>query len=79
MKIIKISASSSCGSYFMSYLQSVTVIAENNDDALKVYKKWAKENNSFEKRMKLYFIHLSDLGDVKIDKKVIDSYSDSDY
>lgn len=34
MKIYKVSCHSSCGSYFASYLQSVTVVADNKIEAI---------------------------------------------
>ncbi len=34
MNIYKILCCSSCGSYFSSYLQSVTIIAQNENEAL---------------------------------------------
>jgi heme/copper-type cytochrome/quinol oxidase subunit 2 len=43
MKVYKISCTSFCGSYFASYLQSVTVIAEDETDALLKLDKWFKE------------------------------------
>lgn len=43
MKVYKISCPSSCGSYFASYLQSVTVVAENETDALEKLAQWFKE------------------------------------
>jgi hypothetical protein len=45
MAIYKITCPSYCGSYFASYLQSVTVIAENEADALGRLAEWFKETD----------------------------------
>jgi len=49
MNIYKISCASDCGSYFNSYLQSVTVIAKDKEDAIKYVTKWMEKplNGSF--------------------------------
>ncbi len=48
MNIYKISCYSKCGSYFLTYLKSVTVISESKEGAIEVVKKWLhKENRLF--------------------------------
>jgi hypothetical protein len=43
MKAYKISCQSDCGSYFQAYLKSVTVVAENREEALAVLHTWLKK------------------------------------
>lgn len=48
MNIYKISFYSKCGSYFESYLKSVTVIATSKEHALEIVRDWSKKyGNSF--------------------------------
>jgi hypothetical protein len=51
MKIFELAAHSSCGTYFASYLKSVTVIADSKEAAMKKYEEWSvsNEGHSFEK------------------------------
>lgn len=77
MNIYKVSAHSKCGTYFVNYLQSVSVIAENEKQAIKSVKEWLiKEGFNFilpEKEWRIYTVkHDVTLG-------VFDYYSDSDY
>ncbi len=91
MDIYKVSCCSDCGSYFGSYLQSITVVADNKEDALNVAKKWMQETgNNFiypEQRIKkdLYKREYSKTWDVFLvaeniqNNTVIDTFEDSDY
>lgn len=48
MAIWKVECLSYCGTYFASYLQSVTVIANSKEEAITETKKWLKkEGRSF--------------------------------
>lgn len=47
MKVYQVSYYSSCGTYFQSYLKSVTLSAENEDDAREKAKAWCKKNYNF--------------------------------
>jgi hypothetical protein len=91
MNIFKVSCVSDCGSYFGSYLQSVTVVADTKEDALTVVKECMKKTgNKFiypETRIKkdLYkreYIKTWDVflvaGNIQ-NNTVIDTFEDSDY
>lgn len=76
MNIYKISCHSLCGSYFESYLQSVSVIAPTEKDAIANTKAWLKNNDeSFTREEKHW--HIENLG--KAFYGVFDHHSDSDY
>lgn len=45
MKIFKISARSSCGTYFVYYLQDITVMAESAEQAIESAEKWMKHTH----------------------------------
>jgi hypothetical protein len=76
MYVFKISCISDCGSYFAAYLQSVTVIANDKNNALAIVKKWLKDNGK-------EFIKNESKWDIeKISEEingVIDYCEDSDY
>lgn len=78
MKIYKIICTSRCGSYFTSYLQSVTVIADNEEDAIANVEKWLKgvgDNFIYPKSE----WHIVELNENIINNAVIDYSYDSDY
>lgn len=76
MNIYKVSCHSSCGSYFASYLQSVTVFAVDEKEAIKIAKEWLKKEGR-------KFLYEEDKWRVDLVTKkecgVIDYHSDSDY
>ena len=78
MKLFIISCYSNSGSHFGSYLQSVTIIAKNEKEAIKAYRKWSnKEGESF-----IYSKDKWDIEEKEIDfskSQVINSNTDSDY
>lgn len=78
MKAYKISCHSKCGSYFASYLQSVTVIANSQDEAISELRKWMRDNDrSFiNNDEKVWQVEL--LSTVSI-PGVLDWQEDSDY
>lgn len=76
MNIFKISCHSVCGTYFASYLQSVTVIASDESEAFEKVNAWLKEND----RAFLYpqdKWRISKLG--PFEHGVFDWFQDSDY
>lgn len=78
MNIYKISCYSKCGSYFESYLQSVTVLANDEIEAKKITKDWLNKNNErfiYPETDWETFIILKDLNG----PCVIDFYEDADY
>lgn len=78
MKIYKISCYSGSGSYFIPYLQSVTVIANNTDDAISYVKKWlSKKNESFIKSESEWII--DELTSTIEVGEIVDYEHDSDY
>lgn len=78
MNIYKISCYSACGTYFASYLQSVTVIAESQEGAIEFAKQWMNDKGEG-------FIDADpskwDVVQVASTSKsgVVDWYEDSDY
>jgi hypothetical protein len=47
MNVYNISCRSSCGTYFASYLQSVTIIAETKGQAVELAQEWMKERGEW--------------------------------
>ena len=77
MNIFKISCYGD-GSYFTSYLQSVTVIADTKEKAIELVKKWLKDNSEdFVREEKHWNIDL--VVENISNNCVIDYYMDSDY
>lgn len=76
MKTYKISCCSSCGSYFAAYLQSLTIQAENETEAIEKAEKW-------QKFYRWHFINPTkecSIEEIEVDRfGVIDSLIDSDY
>ena len=83
MHIYKISVFSECGTYFQAYLQQLTVIAKNKEEALSIYDKWSSDNYSFIRKPKISDIEelLFIYGDGLIvdGDGVVDFVIDSDY
>ncbi|HET8686850.1 MAG TPA: hypothetical protein VFM18_09315 [Methanosarcina sp.] len=77
IKIYQVNCFSKCRSYFISYLQSVTVIADDEQHAISLTKEWLKkEGRKFiypEEKWRVRFI-----GEHK-QQGVIDYHEDSDY
>lgn len=75
MKIYKISCYSDCGSYFGSYLQSLTIIADSPEQAKEFAKKWQHKNQSF-----IYPENKWEVREISsVENGVIDYNIDSDY
>ena len=75
MKIYKISCYSDCGTYFGSYLQSLTIIADSEDQAKELAKKWQRKNQSF-----IFPENQWDIQEISsVESGVIDYNIDSDY
>lgn len=75
MKIFVISARSSCGTYFVSYLQELLIAANSKEEALQEARKWQKKNQSFVRPEKDWQIR-----ELNAEKPgVIDFTVDSDY
>lgn len=75
MKIYKISCYSTCGSYFDSYLQSLTIIAGSPEQAEELAKNWQRNNQSF-----IYPENKWEIMEISnVDHGVIDYNIDSDY
>lgn len=76
MYVFQISCLSKCGTYFMPYLKSITVIAENEEQAKIEAKKWM-EKEGYE------FIYPEEKWDVEkiaeVKIGVIDYINDTDY
>jgi len=78
VNIFKVSCYSKCSSYFSSYLQSVTVIADTKEDAVKVVKKWLNaKDESFIYPESTWDVWIKET-DIK-NNMVIDFFKDSDY
>jgi hypothetical protein len=75
MNTYKISCFSKCGSYFASYLQSVTVNADSEEEALTLCKEWLDENQ----RKFIYPESEWRIRELDDAKGVIDYLEDSDY
>lgn len=76
MKIYKISCYSNCRSYFASYLQSVTVLAESKIEALNK----AKDYNNFTGENFIRPITIDNVEEMKENAfGIIDYLYDSDY
>jgi hypothetical protein len=77
MKLFKVSCTSECGSYFTSYLQSLTVVANSAEDAIRVAEEWLdKQERSFiysKDKWRVTFI-----ADI-VQDTVVDQHEDSDY
>ena len=75
-KLFCVSCHSTCRSYFASYLQSVTVVAKDKEQAVELVEKWLKKEGR-------KFIYKKDKWRVDIlsDKLegVVDYHQDSDY
>ena len=76
MFVYKISCRSKCGTYFMPYLQSVTVIAGSQEQAIDMTQQWliAAENKFLQPQSEWYVELLCEVG-----LGVIDWVEDSDY
>ena len=75
MKIYKIICYSDCGSYFGSYLQSLTIIAESPEQAKEFAKNWQRNNESF-----IYPENKWEIMEISsVENGVIDYNIDSDY
>lgn len=78
MNVYEISCYSKCNSYFKSYLQSITVVAANEEDAIRVVKKSRPYKN-------YKFIYPEKEWDIRMicmdiqNNTVIDYVYDSDY
>ena len=83
MYIYKISVFSECGTYIQAYLQQLTVIASNKEEALSIYDKWSSNNYSFIRKPKISDIdELSFIlgeGLIVDGDGVVDFVIDSDY
>lgn len=78
MNSYKISCYSRCGSYFGSYLQSVTVIADSKEAALIVTKDWLKkEGERFIYPEEKWRVEVLETGITN--GMVVDYHQDSDY
>jgi hypothetical protein len=78
MNIYNISCRSECGSYFSAYLQNVTVIAENEEDAIEHAKQWMNDSRTWfiDADPKKWCIEMMQEG---LQAGVIDWHEDSDY
>lgn len=74
LKLFKISAISSCGTYFSSYLQSVTVQALDKNQALQIAIQWAGENEGF-----IRDVTIDDVEELRVINGVVDYLIESDY
>ncbi len=75
MKIYKISCYSNCGSYFVPYLQSMTIIAESPEQAKEFAKNWQRKNQPF-----IYQENKWEVQEIsKMENGIIDYTIDSDY
>lgn len=74
IRLFKVSAPSPCGSFFAAYLQSITIIAESEEDALEKAVKWQASNEAFEKGHKVHIdeLPIDNLG-------IVDYCMESDY
>jgi len=79
MNVYKITFSSACGSYFGSYLQGLTIIADNQDNAIE-YAKNSAYGDAFQKSdIKFYTALLvENIENIK-NCRIIDDFYDSDY
>ena len=76
MKIYKLSCLSTCGSYFASYLQSVTVLADSKVEALNKILDYCEHCGDHFIRK----VTIDDIEELKEDRfGIIDEVSDSDY
>jgi len=76
MRFFEISCYSDCGSHFSTYLQSVTIMAENEESAILLLKKWFKKTgHSFIYSQEKW--NVCDIGEAK--QGVISFYENSDY
>jgi len=76
MKVYNVNCHSTCGSYFASYLQSVTVIVEDEDSAIESVEKWLKkEGRKFIYGKDKWRVHCV----CENTEGVIDYHEDSDY
>lgn len=86
MKIYKVSCLSDCGGYFQAYLQSVTLYANSESEALQTAKKWgASQGEKFIKADKNIDIELLSSYDTimqdnpSLEALIIDYVIDTDY
>ncbi len=79
MNAYKVSCYSHCGTYFASYLQSVTVLAHTERDAIEYVKIWLKENDRSFIRMDPTQWGVEVITHNTAVVGVIDYYEDSDY
>lgn len=77
MSIYRIYYHSSCGTYFASYLQSVTVVADSKAEAIELTQLWLKEQGRCFLEMDPKKWGIEFLGDAA--KGVVDYHVDSDY
>ncbi len=78
MKLFKVSCHSKCGSYFASYLQSVTVAADSKESAIAAVTDWmADEGRSFIEKDDSKW-HVTLLAAV-LENRVVDWHEDADY
>ena len=77
MKIYKISCYSRCGTYFGSYLKSLTILAEDEKSAIRVARNWMRKNQSFLYKKKSWNIEV--LCEDVLKEGVVDYDIDSDY
>jgi len=78
MNVYRVSCYSKCGSYFASYLQSVTVTAETEGEAIVVVQKWLRRKGESFIYPRTEWRVLCLVKDVSNDM-VIDCTRDSDY
>ena len=83
MYIYKISVFSECGTYFVAYLQQLTVLAKNKEEALSIYDRWSSNNYSFIREPKMSDIEelsfIRGEGLIVDGDGVVDFIMDSDY
>lgn len=74
MNTYKISGRSDCGTYFMPYLQSVTVIAKDEEHAFKIVNESSYKNQFVTKDLHCLLL----ASDIKLGD-IVDYHEDSDY
>ena len=77
LKMYQISCMSNCGTYFQAYLQSVDVIAFNQDQAMELLEKWMNTSGERFVHSRQHW-HVECLGPVNT-PSVINFHIDSDY
>jgi len=78
MNIYNVSCRSDCGTYFVAYLQYLTVIAESKEDAFEHAKQWMSDNRTWfiDNNPKKWHIEEMRQG---VHAGVVDWHEDSDY